>query len=269
MKKTLLFALILASGPHLLFAELSPALMRDYEKIKVIYYDARSKEKRAELTYEISKENKNAPVYVLKRSGKGSCDKFVDMSWDTLAEITEKDDRLCVLNSKCSAHDKDGTMLLGYEKIFDYAKGKIYWTQFDKNGKTAKKVTFPIKGITTDDVTMAFFLKSYVKHINEPGYNNFYLLTNEPKLYKVNFKLMGIETLDLPIGKKRALKIKTTADMGIVDDILDKYVPHTYFWYEDSPSLQWLQYQGLETSMNSAYIKALITELQTSSPLSD
>ena len=113
---------------------------------------------------------------------------------------------------------------------------------------------------------MAFFLKAYVKHRDEPGYKNFYLLTNEPKLYKVNFKLVATETLDLPIGKKRALKIKTTGDMGIVDDILDKYVPHTYFWYEDSPDLQWLQYQGLETSIDSAYVIASLAEPETSPP---
>lgn len=76
-------------------------------------------------------------AYLLKRSAKGSCDKFVDIRWDTLAELNEKEGLLYVLNSKCSARDKNGNMLLAMKK-------------------------------------------------------------------RRNIRLVGIETLDLPIGKKRA-----------------------------------------------------------------
>ena len=80
MKKILIFALFFAWGTQSLFAELSPALMRDYEKIKVIYYDAKTKEERAEVTFEISRKSPQEPVYLLKRYGKGSCDKFKEIT---------------------------------------------------------------------------------------------------------------------------------------------------------------------------------------------
>jgi hypothetical protein len=130
----------------------------------------------------------------------------------------------------------------------------------DKNGTTTKTAKFPIKGKTTDDVTLIYFLRAYVANRDDPDYKSYYLLTNEPKLYKCNIRVMGEEICQLPIGEKAAVKLKLTGDMGIIDDILDRFVPHTYVWYEPDPPYTWLQYQGLETSVSSTNVIISLSE---------
>ncbi|MBF0385468.1 MAG: hypothetical protein HQL27_06310 [Candidatus Omnitrophica bacterium] len=231
------------------------------ETDSVIFIDKKTKEKRSEFTYLFKKKlSPGETIFDFLRLGRGNFDKYKDILWETTAKLKEKDGFLNILNSSCAAKEPQGKTIVRYNKEFDYDKKIITWRQLDTDGKIIKEARFPIKGKTADDVTLMYFLKAYVANRNKPGYQNYYLLSNEPKLYKVNIKVIGTETLNLPIGKKKAIKLKLTGDMGIIDDILDKYVPHTYTWYEDAPPYEWLQYEGLETSMKSANIIAYVTE---------
>ena len=228
------------------------------ETDKVVFIDKKTQEKRSELTYRF--ERTESQVFELYRSGRGKCDKYQNITWDTTAQLQEKEGFLYLLNSSCTAKDSQGTTIMRYDKEFDYDKKRITWRQRDAAGNIRKEARFPIKGRTTDDVTLMYFLKTYVANRAAPGYQTYYFLSNEPKLYKVNIKVIGTETINLPVGIKKAIKLKLTGDMGIIDDILDKYVPHTYVWYEDVPPYDWLQYEGLETSMQSANVIAYVTE---------
>lgn len=231
------------------------------ETDNVTFIDKKTKEKRSELTYAFKRtESRGDLDFEFYRIGQGKCDKYQDITWETTAQLKEKDGFLYLLNSSCLAKDPQGKTILRYNKEFDYDKKIITWRQLDAAGNVKKEARFPIKGKTTDDVTLIYFLKRYAANRNSPGYQTYYFLSNEPKLYKVNIRVMGTETLDLPIGTKKAIKLKLTGDMGIIDDILDKYVPHTYVWYEDAPPYQWLQYEGLETSMQSANVIAFVTK---------
>ncbi len=231
------------------------------ETDSVIFIDKKTKEKRSELTYTLKKTlSPGEAAFDFYRTGKGKCDKYQDITWETTARLKEKEGFLYLLNSSCVAKDPRGNIILRYEKQFDYDNRLITWRQLDADGKIEKEARYPIKGKTTDDVTLVYFLRTYVANRNTPGYQTYYFLSNEPKLYKVNIRVLGNETLDLPIGTKKAIKLKLTGDMGIVDDILDKYVPHTYVWYEDAPPHEWLQYEGLETSMQSANVIAYVRE---------
>ncbi len=245
-----------------LYAEPIPRYFSYQEETdKVVFIDKKTKEKRSELTYTFKRiQSPEKLNYEFYRIGQGKCDKYQDIIWETTAQLNEKDGFLYLLNSSCTAKDAQGKTIVRYNKEFDYAKKIIYWRQLDSEGNIKKEARYPIKGKTTDDVTLMYFLKAYAANRNTPGYQTYYFLSNEPKLYKVNIKVIGTEMLDLPIGTKKAIKLKLTGDMGIVDDILDKYVPHTYVWYEDAPSFEWLQYEGLETSMQSANVVAYVTE---------
>lgn len=231
------------------------------EKDSVIFIDKKTKEKRSELTYTFKRTlSPSETAFDFHRTGKGKCDKYQDITWETTAQLKEKDGFLYLLNSSCTAKDSQGKTILRYNKEFDYDKKIIYWRQLDAEGNIKKESRFPIKGKTTDDVTLMYFLKTYAANRNTPGYQTYYFLSNEPRLYKVNIKIIGTESIDLPVGTKTAVKLKLTGDMGIIDDILDKYVPHTYVWYEDYPPYEWLKYEGLETSMQSANVIAYVTQ---------
>jgi hypothetical protein len=47
--------------------------------------------------------------------------------------------------------------------------------------------------------------------------------------------------------------------MGIMDEILDRYVPATYLWYEAGTDHDWLQYEGFETGFGSTGVVARLT----------
>jgi hypothetical protein len=248
-------------APQVYSADIPSVFPHNQETDNVIFIDKKTKEKRSELTYKFKRTLSPGEVaFDFYRTGKGKCDKYQDITWETTAQLKEEGGFLYLLNSSCIAKDPQGNIILRYEKQFDYDKRLITWRHLDAEGKIKKEARYPIKGKTTDDVTLGYFLRTYVANRNTPGYQTYYFLSNEPKLYKVNIKVMGNETLDLPVGTKKAIKLKLTGDMGIVDDILDKYVPHTFVWYEDAPPYEWLQYEGLETSMQSANVVAHVTE---------
>jgi hypothetical protein len=235
--------------------DFSAAFMPDFEQGSVEYFDKKTLRKRADLKFSLKKiSNGGTPTYELLRNGSGDCDKYKQITWSNKAQMEEIDGFLYTQHSTCSAKDKNGQSIITYKKVFDYEKKKIYWSSLDSKGKVIKKATFPIKGKTTDDVTLIYFLKTYVANRDNDDYKVYYMLTNEPRLYKCKIRIVGEEIFELPIGNKKAVKLKLTGDMGIIDDILDKYVPHTYVWYEPEPPYNWLQYEGLETSISSANV---------------
>ena len=256
-----LFILSTLCVKSVLAADFSPTYLPSSEKGAVIYFDKKTLEKRADLEFSLNQISKDKhPHYELIRNGSGDCDKYEEITWTNKAEMKEVDGYLYTLYSTCSAKDKNGATIVTYKKVFDYDNNEILWSATDKDGKTIKTATFPIKGKTTDDVTLIYFLRTYAANRDDPNYKSYYLLTNEPKLYKCNIRMMGYETCKLPIGEKNAVKLKLTGDMGIVDDILDRFVPHTYVWYEPDPPYNWLQYQGLETSISSTNVIISLAE---------
>lgn len=261
MKTVVLIALVFLSLPAAWAENTFDLFPYAQETDRVIFVDKKTGEQRSELDYSLKVSGPPGErTFEFSRLGRGKCDRYVNIIWETSARLKEKNGFLQLRDSSCVAKDPQGGIILRYEKICDYERKTITWRQLDAQGAVRKEARFPIKGPTTDDVTLMYFLKTYAANRHRPGFQSYYFLSNEPRLYKVNIKVMGTETLRLPIGERKAVKLKLTGDMGIVDDILDRYVPHTYVWFEDVPPYEWLQYEGLETSMQSANVKAFVTQ---------
>ena len=79
-----------------------------------------------------------------------------------------------------------------YEKIYDYEKNIITWRRYDRHNDVVREDVFPLKGKTTDDVTLKTFLKTFIHNRNKKDFEFFYLITNEPKRYKTNIKYLAI-----------------------------------------------------------------------------
>jgi len=133
------------------------------------------------------------------------------------------------------------------------------YLEIDEKGNILDEEIFEIKGPVCDDITMFCFLKSYAANRDKEKFKNFYLLTNEPKLYKVDIKNRGTEDLKLPIGTVKAIKLQLMADLGPVTEIAAKIVPPTYFWYKNQYPYDWLQYEGKESGLKSANVVAYLT----------
>jgi hypothetical protein len=239
----------------------SKAFMPEYERGHVTCIEKKSLQQRSNISFalrQIKKDNKI--LYKLTRQGRGDYDTYKTVDWTMEAEMEENEGFLYTLYSKLVIKNKEEKVMISYGKRYDYDAGQIYWSAFDANGQQIQQQTFPVKGRTADDVTMIHFLKPFVARRNEEAHRMFYLLTNEPKLYKTKIKVIGSEIVQSPFGETRAVKLKLTADVGILDDVLDKFVPPTFIWYTEEKPYVWLKYQGFESGALSPYI---IANLQT------
>ncbi|MFC1632248.1 hypothetical protein ACFL2I_06815, partial [Candidatus Omnitrophota bacterium] len=139
-------------------------------------------------------------------------------------------------------------------------KGKIYFTAQDAKSNIIKSKTLPIKGRTADYATLLYFIRPFLSHFEKDNYPGFYLVTSEPKLYKLDIQFQKYETLDLPVGKKEALKLRLIPDLGLIAGIFKIFVPTTFVWYEKDRPHAWLKYKGLETGLSSANIVTYISQ---------
>ncbi len=194
--------------------------------------------------------------YKYTEQGKGDYDKYLNITWDIASEMEEKEDLVYLIYSNRIIRDEDNKVLIKYEKRFDYDKGKIYYASSDSKGNIIKKTTFPIKGYTTDDATMSYFLKTFVAHRNDKRYRRFYLISNEPSLYNITIKVIGAEVLELPSGKVKAIKLRLIPNFGILTGLTGALIPPTYVWYSENPPYILLQYEGLEAGLGTSHIVA-------------
>jgi hypothetical protein len=241
--------------------------MRDYESNEAAYYGIKDATQRSRVHSVVKRALKNdKTVYILTIDGNGAYDKYRDITWHQESRMEEKNGLLYILDTTCRISDKKGAFIASYEKIFNYGNRKIYWRQKNPDGTVRKEITFPLREKTTDDISMIYFLKPFAAKYQQSGFQDFYLITNEPKMYKTRITFIRRESLKLPSAEKKAIKFKLTGDVGIIDDILDRFVPHTYIWYEEETPFDWLQYEGFETDMHSAYVRARIEKRQAGSP---
>lgn len=194
--------------------------------------------------------------YKYTEEGEGDYDKYLNITWDIDAEMEGKEDLLYLLYSNRIIRDKDDRVVVKYEKRFDYDKGKIYYTLTDGKGEIIKETSFPIKGYTTDDATMGYFLKAFVAQRGDKRYRRFYLISNEPRLYNITIKVIGTEVLELQTGKIRAIKLRLIPNFGILTGLTGVLIPPTYVWYSEKPPYVLLQYEGLEAGLGTPHIVA-------------
>jgi len=240
--------------------EISKAFMYKYESGEVIYINKKDSNMRAKESFSIERiPQQERLIYKYTSHGEGSYDKYKDIVWDVTAEMEEKEGFLYPLESIRVIKDKQGHIIVTYDRRYDYNKQKIYYTMSDGQGKIIKDREFSIKGKTVDDDTLTSFLKTFVAHLNQYGYQTFYLLSSEPEIYKTNVKVIGPEVLDLPIGKINTIKLRLIPDLGNLE-VMGSIIPPTFVWYTEKEPYDWLKYEGLETGILSAHIITYISK---------
>ncbi len=237
-----------------------PPFLPEEKYCNVITRDMRTSEKISEMSLHLKKtKSPEGESYSVHKEGRGKIYQYEDASWELDAQMMVEKGFIKPLTTSILIKDAQDTVLERCVKFFDYAKQQIKWEMYGKNNVLEKQKIFPLKGKTCDDVTLIYFLKPYLKEDSRQDENYFYLLTNAPQLFKTRITYFENEPLKLPWKKKTTIKLKLTADMGIIDDLLDKYVPQTYVWYTAEPPYAWLKYQGLEKNLHSRHIETFIT----------
>lgn len=239
--------------------EISETFMEEYGNREGVYLYKETLQPRSTFSSSIKRFYRDGKVfYKFAEQGRGDYDRYKDVTWETVAEMEEKEGFLHTTYSIRIIRDRVGDVIVKHEKKFDYDKRKIYYTAADGRGNIIKKGIFPIKGRTTDNETLVYFLKTSVAHHNDKTYKSFYLISSEPRLYRINIKTMGSEDLELPFGKMKAIKLRLIPDMGLLTGLSGALIPPTFIWYTEESPYIWLQYEGLETGLGSSHIVAYI-----------
>ena len=241
------------------YGEFPKSFMEEYENRKGACVYKKTLQLRSNLTSSINRFSRDGKIfYKYTEHGKGDYDKYQDVTWEIDAEMEEKEDFLYLLYANRIIRDKEGNIIVKYEKQFDYEKRKIHYISSDGKGNIIKKKNFPIKGKTTDNITLSYFLKTFVAHRSDKSYRSFYLISSEPRLYRIQIKVIGSEDLELPIGKIKAVKLRLIPDLGLLTGLSGVFIPPTYVWYTEQPPYIWLQYEGLETGLGSSHVVVYI-----------
>lgn len=252
IKNLLIICLLTAQGT-VYAEEMSSSFMPETETKEIIYVDKKTNEFRSKLNVSLKKISE---VYHLSSTGKGAYDEDQDVTWETKAEMEDREGLLYPLHSTTIIKNTTEGVNIKHEKRFDYEKQKIFYSVSDSQGNIIKEAIFPIKGLTTESATMTYVLKAFIAHRNDRTYRDIYLLSDRAKLYRVTIKPMGKEILDLPSGKVEAIKLRLIPNLGLLTGIIGSLIPPTFVWYIDRPPYKWLQYQGLETGIGSTHIRA-------------
>lgn len=237
------------------------SFMEEYENRKGSYVYKETSQRRSNFSSFIKRFSRDEKVfYKYTEHGEGNYDKYLNVTWDIDAEMEEKEDILYLLYSNRIIRDKDGKIIVKYEKYFDYDERKIHCISSDGKGKISKKKTFPLKGHTTDNNTLSYFLKTFVAHRDDKKYRSFYLISSEPRLYRITNKVIGSEVLELPTGKIKAIKLRLIPNFGVLTGLTGALIPPTYVWYTEKHPYVWLQYEGLEAGLGTSHIVVYVSD---------
>lgn len=232
--------------------DISQAFMPQRQQGRGAYLDKKTKETRSEFSSVV--ERSEGAVYDLVIEGKGDYGKYSTVFWRVDVRMQEKDGLLYTESSKRVIKDEEGNIVITYEKEFDYPNKKVYFVSRNGKGDIVKEKTFPIKGKITDNNSLIYFLKTFIAHRSDKEYSQFYLISSEPKLYRIKIKVIGDEVLNISKGNINTIKVRLIPQFGILTGLTKAIVPPTFVWYTKKSPYFWLQYEGLETGLGSAHI---------------
>ena len=91
------------------------------------------------------------------------------------------------------------------------------------------------------------------------GYKTeFYLCTDEPKLYKVTAKCLRKEKIVAAGKEVECYKVEIIFHIGL----FKIFVPKTYFWYTANEPYSWVRYEGLESGRGTPQVIMEVLDFQ-------
>ena len=137
--------------------------------------------------------------------------------------------------------DKDGTVVMTIKKDYYPADTKAVVTI------NSQPKEFVMRSDLIDKELVGTALANYP--FDNPRDFVFYMLTNEPTVYKMTLKYRGVEK----INGVDSYKLEMIPDLGALG-IFGAFVPKTYFWYTTSAPHEFVRYEGLESGLGTPYI---------------
>jgi len=92
-------------------------------------------------------------------------------------------------------------------------------------------------------------------------------LISDPKVYRMEIKVLGTEQVNVPSGSFDCYKMEMKHNFGRFRNLFaDRVAPRTYFWYEATPPHRFVKYQGVSYSDNRKTVIYELVESAAPSP---
>lgn len=246
IKRTIL--LIVAAGLGAV-----PAVEAQKSTAKIAIYNKETGTQRAEASLYIRTDAlKNEISQVVM--GRGQVEAYKDVRYLNTSTLREEESLFRPLHSEAVYYNKKDQAIGGYEVRYNYDDKVVTYTEFAQHKKERLKKAFKIQGPICDAQNLALFLGRFLILHENLVYDHFYLLSTEPRLYKIHLYYRGTEEIEMDGRMVAARKVQLIGDMGPITQLAAKFLPKTFIWFTPKKPYQWLKYEGLESGPDSANI---------------
>jgi hypothetical protein len=165
--------------------------------------------------------------------------------WHSAAFYRYEGDKATPYQASLTFRNAAGATLEAITKYYYLKEKKVVVA----TGSKQKEFSFLPDLIDKEEIAFAFINFPFA----EKRDMELHLLTNEPTLYKIALKYLGIENVSLGGKNVSCYKLQMIPDLGLLN-MLGAFVPKTYFWYKVEPPHEFVRYEGLESGLGTPYI---------------
>jgi len=202
---------------------------------------------KADWTSELYVENKE-PRFKLVFKAKGLTSPFSeDMTWESIS-VWKAGGDFIPLESETRIKDMSGELVRIDKKSFDPKEGTAVFEREDLSGNASLKKEYDITSNALILEGIVYALRSLPFSTQESIKEK--LLTNEPELYKVEFRQRGVHKIKTNDGEIECYKVELVPKLGLLG-ILKVFIPKTYFWFTAAPPHRWVRYEDLEYGLGT------------------
>jgi len=183
----------------------------------------------------------------------GKREEKINWSMETFLEYG---DSLQTILSKKEIKNKEGEVIEIVSKKFDVAHGSV---EFERKDLTTGKVyseSFRPGSTVIGPENIALALQG--TDITEGYKTDFYLCTDEPKLYEVTAKCLQKEKIVAAGKEVECYKVGIIFHLGL----WKIFVPKMHFWYTADEPHNWIRYEGLESGRGTPQVIMEVTDLK-------
>ena len=167
-------------------------------------------------------------------------------------------DRYAPLSYEKSISNPEGNLQVMERRSFDWRRGTARFQRIDSEGKRSldKTVKVPPDTLTPDGLALA------LQHLpfDPPRPVQAHFLSDEPKVYKVTFKIVGRESLATESGPVETYKVQMDFHLGVLS-LFKAFIPEIHFWFDTTTPHYWVRYEGPESGRGTPVVVRTATYL--------
>jgi len=212
---------------------------------------------RWRVDWSMEKVQKNGKIILeMKEYGYGvygSREEKVSWSMETFLEYG---DSLQTIRSRKEIKNIEEEAIEIVSKKFDVVQGAVEFERKDLISGKVYSESFKPGSTVIGPENIAFVLRA--TNLAEGNKTEFYICTDEPKLYKVTAKCLRKEKI-IAAGKEvECYKVGIIFHIGL----WKVFVPKTHFWYTVDKPHSWIRYEGLESGRGTPQVIMEVLDFQ-------